>query len=408
MNYYQFLRENARWLFGGMMLTIFSAFGQSFFIGLYSAELIRTFDISQGTWGSIYMGSTLASAITLVLIGRIVDHRTVAVVAGVVICGLAVFCVAMAAVPSVWLLPLVIYGLRLFGQGMMTHVAFTAMGRWYVASRGRAVSVVTIGHQVGEAAFPPLFAALVLAVGWRQSWVIAAVSLVLVALPIIVLLMKTERVPLGTASAELEVGRQWERHEVVRDPLFWATCVGIFAPAYIGTSFFFFQAFLSELRDWPITLVPNSYVILAIFTVSTALIAGVIIDRFSAARLLPFFLVPLGRANMLLGWFDAPWIVAVYMALLGVSYGISSSMFGAIWPEIYGTRNLGSVRSLTMAMMVLASAVGPGVTGILVDWGVGIELQFIGMGVYCVATVVLMTMIAPLIVKRRAAELLAD
>ena len=73
------------------------------------------------------------------------------------------------------------------------------------------------------------------------------------------------------------------------------------------------------------------------------------------------------------------------MGLLGVSYGFSSTLFGALWPEVYGTEHLGSIRSLIVAVMVFSTAVGPGLTGALIDLGVSYPGQIFVMGVYCIA-----------------------
>ena len=59
-----FLRNNARWIAGGFLLTFFSSFGQTFFIGLSGEELRAKFDLTDGEFGLTYMVATLASAIT--------------------------------------------------------------------------------------------------------------------------------------------------------------------------------------------------------------------------------------------------------------------------------------------------------------------------------------------------------
>ena len=61
----------------------------------------------------------------------------------------------------------------------------------------------------------------------------------------------------------------------------------------------------------------------------------------------------------------------------------SSTLFGSIWPEIYGVRHLGAIRALTVAIMVFATAMGPGLTGFLIDRGVSYPAQIIAMGFYC-------------------------
>ena len=87
------------------------------------------------------MLATLVSALSLTQFGRIADYLSVAAVPL-----LAAATIGMAYTSSIAMLVIVIFGLRLFGQGMMTHTAITAIARWYVAQRGRAVSVVTVGH----------------------------------------------------------------------------------------------------------------------------------------------------------------------------------------------------------------------------------------------------------------------
>ena len=100
---------------------------------------------------------------------------------------------------------------------------------------------------------------------------------------------------------------------------------------------------------------------------------------------------------------DAPVAIMIYMLLHGVSNGISNTLFGALWPEVYGTRHLGAVRSLIMAAMVIASALGPGATGWLIDVGIGFDVQLVAMGVYCLVTAVLMALVTRALARRHKA-----
>ena len=107
------------------------------------------------------MIGTLTSAATLVWVGRVVDHYSVSAVAFYVCVALSLACMAMSLVSSVWMLVLVIFGLRLFGQGMMSHIAMVAMGRWYSAERGRAVSITSMGFQIGSGVLPLIMVSLI-------------------------------------------------------------------------------------------------------------------------------------------------------------------------------------------------------------------------------------------------------
>lgn len=211
MPYLGFLRDNARWLAGGFLLTFFSSYGQTFFIALSAGNIRSEYGLTHGQFGTLYMVATLASAFTLPLLGQIVDRWSARTVTLIIMPVLAFSAALMAVSHNLLLLAVTIYLLRLFGQGMMSQNAFTATGRWFSAQRGRALSVTAIGVNAGEALFPSLFVLLAVAAGWRNGWLFAAVSL-LVALPVIAGLVAVERTPqAGDGPERVSAGRDWTR-----------------------------------------------------------------------------------------------------------------------------------------------------------------------------------------------------
>jgi len=398
-----FLRENGRWVAGGFLLTLFSSFGQTFFIALSAGDIRAEYGLSHGGFGTLYMVATLASAMTLPQVGKLVDRWSVVHVAWLTIAFLSLACVGMAVSRSVAVLLVVIWMLRLFGQGMMSHIAITSMGKWFSAQRGRAVSVSAVGLNIGEACLPFGFVLLATAIGWRGAWIAAAAMLLLVALPAIHLLMRVERRPRSadSSTAEPSPGIDWTRARMVRDPQFYLLMSGVLAPPFIGTAVFFHQVYLVELRGWSIEAFAASFTLMAICVITCALATGVLVDRFSAVRLLPGFLVPLGAGCFILGLFEGQWAAFAFMGLLGVSYGIATTLLGALWPEIYGTAHLGSLRSLIVAMLVLSTAIGPGLTGWMIDRGIDLPQQMLAMGVWCLAGVAAMTYASRALIARR-------
>lgn len=391
MSFLGFLRENARWLSGGFLLTLFSGFGQTFFISLSAGEIRAEFGLSHGGWGSVYMLATLGSALCLPWVGAVVDHRPIWQVSLGTTIFLSLACIGMALAGNVFVLVIVIFALRLFGQGMMTHIALTAMGKWYATQRGRAVSVTSIGVNAGEACLPIAFVLISSAIGWRGSWLLGAGVILLVAMPAICALMSRERTPRGSdPKGPLIQSRNWTRAEVLRDPLLYILLLGVLAPPFIGTTIFFQQVHLVEIRGWSLETFAASYLLMAVSVIIFALIAGHLVDRFSAVQLLPSFLLPMAAACIVLATVPHIWSAYVFMALLGVSYGFSSTLLGALWPELYGTKYLGGVRSMIVSTMVFATAAGPGITGYLIDFGVAYPTQVLFMGIYCLAAAVLM------------------
>lgn len=392
-----FLRLNARWIAGGFLLTFFSSFGQTFFIGLSGGELRAKFGLSDGDFGLLYMAATLASAATLPWLGRTLDYMSGWKVARFVIPCLAGACLLIAFAPHLPLLLLALYLLRLFGQGMMTHTALTEIGRWFAAGRGRATSLVVPGHQAGEAILPVSFALIAAAFGWQAAWLGGAALLMLVGYPAILWLFSVERVPMSAADARqpAHTARDWTRAETVRDPSFYLLLFGVLAPPFIGTTVFFHQDYFVELRGYDPLAFAAAFPLMAATTVVFALICGGLIDRFGALRLLPFFLLPLAVASAAAGLVTPVWGVYVFMTLLGVSYGFTSTLVGALWPEVYGVRHLGAIRAVIVAAMVFATALGPGITGALIDRGVGLPTQMLWMAGWCLVASAVLAMVAP-------------
>jgi MFS family permease len=400
-----FLRNNARWIAGGFLLTFFSSFGQTFFIGLSGEELRAKFDLTDGEFGLTYMVATLASAATLPFIGRTLDTMPGRRVVLFVIPCLSVACLLIAYAPNVAVMVLALYLLRLFGQGMMTHTALTETGRWFAAGRGRATSLVVPGHQLGEALLPVSFALIAAAAGWQAAWIVAIAALLIFAMPVIQLLWAVERIPGENTiddGPDERTARNWTRHEVIRDPLFYALLACVLAPPFIGTTIFFHQDYLVELRGYSDLAFAAAFPIKAATTVVFSLVCGQLIDRFGSFRLLPFFLLPLGVASATAALLTPVWGVYVFMFLIGISYGFTATLVGALWPEIYGVKHLGAIRAVVVAAMVFSTALGPGLTGALIDTGVGLPTQLLWMSGWCVAACVMLGFIAPRLAARAA------
>jgi hypothetical protein len=53
-------------------------------------------------------------------------------------------------------------------------------------------------------------------------------------------------------------------------------------------------------------------------------------------------------------------------------------------PAVYGTDHLGSVRGMVTALMVLSTAIGPGITGVFIDLGVTFPEQGSALALWCI------------------------
>jgi MFS family permease len=381
-----FLRDNARWVAGGFLLFFLSSFGQTFFISLSGGDIRREYALTQGEFSTLYMAATLVSALTLSRVGHATDRYSARKVVLFTVPLMALAAVSMSLSRHGVLLFVTLYLLRLSGQGTMS-LAFTALGRWFSARRGQAISLSTLGFNTGEALLPLGFVALAGTAGWRGTWQLTAGFLVLLALPVVATLIAVERAPhVAEAGGGVPPAtfQGWTQEEVLRDPHFYPILLAMVPPAFIGNTLFFHQVYLAELRGWPPGTFASAFTLYASMTIAFTLVSGQLVDRFSALALLPFYLLPLGLGLLLLGSLEPAWSAFAFMALYGVSNGFSLSLFGTLWPELYGLQHLGSIRAMIVSVLIVFSAAGPGLTGLLIDGGVSYPLQIQVMGAYCV------------------------
>ena len=387
MDYISFLKTNLRWLLAGALLTLASTFGQTYFIALFGSQIREAFSLSHGSFGLVYMLATLASAVTLVWLGQLADLMRLKTLGLATIAGLTVAAFSMGFASSWIWLAVTIYLLRLFGQGMMSHLAMTAMARWFNSHRGRALSVASLGHAVGEAILPGLAVVAMLYVGWRETWMLAAGILALVIAPVFYFLTKKERAVGAVASktSQLDGVLHWKRRQVLHDWLFYALLPGTLASSFIVTVVFFHQAFLVETKGWSMAIWGSFYPFFAASATVISLVVGWAVDRWSARQLLPVYLLPLGLALTIFAFGQSQATGLAGMIAIGASVGASQTLGSAMWAELYGTLHLGSIKALTAAGAVLASAIGPGLTGYLMDNAITLESILIAMAIYCVA-----------------------
>src|SRR5690606_27750419 len=128
----------------------------------------------------------------------------------------------------------------------------------------------------------------------------------------------------------------------------------------------------------------------------SSMVAGVLVDRFTAHRLLPIIILPLAGALLSLAFLNGAWVALLFMTLLGVNIGIASPITGALWAEVYGTGKLGSIRSLMTSLMMIATSVSPILFGVLIDRGISITQLFSFAGLGAVAAGILVLFSYPL------------
>ncbi|MDB3982984.1 MFS transporter [Candidatus Pelagibacter sp.] len=380
----------------GFIFTFFSSFGQSYFLGIFNSSIRETLSITHGQFGSIYASATLCSSLLLIWVGKKIDDVNVFKFALFVIILLSFACFFFSKVSSVLLLFIGIFLMRFSGQGMMSHTASTTISRYFTKTRGRALSINWIGLSSAEFTLPVLMVYLLTFIDWQNLWLVFSI-IVLIVLPIVsFLLIKNLNLDSREANDEnikqVEI-KQWKRKEVIKDYRFYIISLNMLAMPWIFSGFAVFQSFVQTSKGWGPYVIAQSFMSYSIFSVLTLFLSGFLIDKFSSRKLLIYMNIPLLLAAIILFFFDTPIIAFIFLGLVGSSNGFANILGSSTWAELYGVKYLGSIKALSTALMVFATAFGVALFGYLIDIGFTVGDIAVVSGIYIFISLILLFLV---------------
>jgi len=381
----------------GFIFTFFSSFGQSYFLGLFNSSIRETLSISHGQFGTIYASATLASSLLLIWVGKKIDDVNVFKFAIFVTILLSFSCFLFSKIFSIAFLFIGIFLMRFSGQGLMSHTATTTISRYFTKSRGKALSVGWFGLSSAEFILPVLIVFLLTLTNWENIWLVISL-LVLFFLPIAsYFLVKNITLDSREKNHDNEIKdeniKQWKRKEVIKDYRFYIINMNMLAMPWIATGSFVYQSFITSSKGWGQYVIAQAFMSYSVLTVITLVIAGFLVDKFTSRKLLIYMNIPLLLSVLVIIYFDIPISAFVFFGLIGISNALANLLGSSIWAEIYGVKHIGSIKALTTALMVFATAFGTALFGVLIDNGFTIEKIAVVSGIYILLSILFLLFI---------------
>ena len=375
----------------GFIFTFFSSFGQSFFLGIFNPSIRNELSISHGQFGSIYASATLLSSFILIWLGKKIDDISITKFSFLVILLLAFSCFFFSTISSIPLLFIAVFLMRFSGQGMMSHTATTTISRYFTKSRGKALSTGWFGLSTAEFILPVLMVYLLAITNWRNIWISTSI-IIIILLPLITyFLIKNLNFDSRENSDDNKFNekkiKHWERFEVIKDYRFYIVCANMLAMPSIATGTFVYQSFILSSKNWGPYVIAQSFMAYSILSVVTLFFSGFLIDKLTSRKLLIYMNIPLFLAVLVLIFFNNEISSFFFLGLIGITNGLCNVLGSSTWAEIYGVRHIGSIKALTTALMVFATAFGTALFGILIDANFSIEQIAMFSGIYIFASI---------------------
>lgn len=359
----------------------FSAPGQTYFASAFIESYVLEFGWSRVTISSIYSIATLAAGFLLFLVGKQIDRFGQKKVMIVVAAFLGLNCLWTSFTMQIWMLFIGFFFGRLLGQGSMTLLPSTLIPHWFIKRRALAFSLMSLGGVIGSAILPPLNTWLIQLLGWRTVWRFWTGALWLIFIPFVLIFIfnnprdlglstdsETKKAPAKDTSAVKYIKiPSWTLKEASRTFPFWGMIYSqLLLPMVVTGIVFHFISIMRE-KGFSSSNAASILSLLAMVSFPTTLLAGWILDKIKIhyAAMIISAVMAVGLLVLLL--FPGFAATIIFIVLLGSAMGLQSVWGGLVWPNYFGTRHLGSIRSMAMTASVIGSALGPIPFGISFD-----------------------------------------
>jgi MFS family permease len=326
--------------------------------GLFVTDLQREIGLSRGTFGLAFFAATVAMAVSLPAIGRIVDRRgpqlpALLGSAALVVCFLS-FGLLVRSIALYFALTVAV-GLLTTGSSPLAYTR--AVSAVFVRSRGLALGLTQVGIGISAALVPPLVLGTIATHGWQAGYYILAGMAAAGIVPALVGLggRAAVRIPGGVGTGIL-----------LRDPLFRLQLAAFVTMALSFAGFL--PHFVPMLRDAGVSIERAALFasLIGLSVIGSRLIIGWLADFVHAPYLAAAVcgLASLGCVALVLG---AAALAPVGAIAFGCAMGAEADLVGFMTARHFGIASYGRAYALQYAAFMLAAGASPAWIGLLFD-----------------------------------------
>ena len=373
-------------LLAGVVGMIMTSPGQTYVVSVVLEPLLEELEVSRSLVSILYAFGTLVAGFALPAIGRAVDrYGARPMVIGITLIAIAT-CFFVGFVQNAVMLTIAFVLLRLFNHGSLTLVSQNVINQWWIRRRGTVMGINGIlWALLGFGAFPLVVRWLVNDYGWRMTYWIQGIALLLIMLPVGALLFRNRPEEYGqepdggvAASVDAEndqpLEENWTRAESLRTPAFWIAAAGISINGLMITGLFFHMESIFADNGLSATLASQVFAPIALTSAAVNLGGGALADRVPVRFLLGGGLILLSISTAMALYLTGVTVAMLYGILLGISIGLAVLVQNIIWADYYGREHLGSITGVAATVLMVGNALGPVPLGIARDLLGGYDL----------------------------------
>lgn len=363
--------------------------GQTMGMAVFTDPFIEVFDLTRTQLSMAYLFGTIGSSLFLTQAGRWYDRLGGRVMIAVSSFALGLMVLYISSVDLISellgghtavtfvLILLGFFGVRFFGQGVLTSCSRNVLMLWFVKRRGLVSGVRSVFTSFGFSLAPLGIAFLIGWFGWRGALWSMAITVGVVFAILALVFIRDNPASCGLladggeesdADAMPEEAPSQTLAEARRTPVFWIYSLSLAMHAMFGTALTFHVVAIFAEAGLPRDVAFGYFFPSAVFATTSNLLCSWLVDKYP---LKPFLILML--AGFVIGaWglinLDQPWgywMLAFGFGTGGGLWGVTSNL---AFIRFFGPLHLGEVSGFNTSISVFASAVGPFAFSLAVDY----------------------------------------
>lgn len=382
----KFKFTNPWWVVVGAVCGLFVGQGPVFVgtFGVFLKPIMADMGWDRGTASFALSAGPFFSAFAVPVFGRLMDRRTIRVVALPAIVAYGILLASVGLAPhGLWVF-VIVMGLAGLASTIQSPLPYAkSVAAWFDRRRGLALGVAMAGVGLGGFVVPQVTSAVINGFGWRGGYAFLGALTIVIAFPAVALWVREPLPGEGERHAVAGAAPGLTVHEAVRTSRFWL----------LGGTFFLVALGIVGMQGHIVPLLTDhgltpavAAATLGMFGLSTLagrLLVGYLVDRIYAPYVATvFFLAPvLGFALLAVGSGPLPRLGVV---LMGLGLGSEIDLIAFLTSRYFGQRVFGEIYGYFFMIFGFGTAIGPAAAGAMFQMAGSYRPALIAAGVVLV------------------------
>jgi len=371
----------------GMLMSIP---GQTMGVSVFTENLLDDLDINRNNLSLAYLVGTVGSGLLITRAGKLYDRygaRLMAFIAAGMLGLMLLYLTRVDSLVSFFLdhinlvntalttfilMSFGFWGIRFFGQGLLTMVSRNMVMKWFDKKRGLANGIMGVFVAFGFSLAPKILNQFIEDLEWKGAWLLLAVVIGIGFVIFVFLIYRDNPGDAGLVADGQRIANQKTKRppslpprdyslvEAKKTRAFWLfTLAQMISALYMsGLTFHVVSVFDSVGMDKEVAI--SIFVPASIIAIIIQFIASWISDYIRLKYLLSIFLMGMiCTAGALIFLGDSKLFYWLLIVGNGVIWGLYIVLSAVTWPRFFGLKNLGAISGFSMSWQVIGSALGP-------------------------------------------------